>query len=160
VLSIIRIAALTLALSSPAAMAQQARNLEYGTYACVVQRLVGHQTSESDKVRRSGPLRPPTDRFLVTIEKIERKPETCEPPSPYTKPRTYGWWWECDASNQAVLSRDKAIGPFRSDGMNIFLSPIEGISSFWFRINGTYRLVFDNLDGDHYLEEGVCQRMK
>jgi hypothetical protein len=141
--------------------------VEYGTYACVTQRLVGHQTSEPDKVRRSGQIRPPTDRFLVTIEKIKRESsEICDPTQPFTSlnkaPRTYEWWWECDSKNKATFSKGKSpaiTDNFRSDAMNVFLDEL-GVSSFWVTGKGEYRLVYDNFGGDHYLEEGVCQRMK
>jgi hypothetical protein len=163
ILSAVRLAACLLALSILASVAVAADQLEYGTYACITQRLVGHQTSEQDKVRHSGSFRPRNDRFLVTIEKIERNALICDPTKSDTalsKPRTYHWWWECEASNQAVMSEGKATGHrFHGDHMNVFLDD-NGGNSFRLTVDGTYRLVFDNFEGDHYLEEGVCQRMK
>jgi hypothetical protein len=158
--------AASVALILPVVVAVAADQVEYGTYACITQRLVGHQTSEQDKVRRSGSLRPLTDRFLVIIEKIKREPgEMCDPTEPITSlhkaPRTYEWWWECDSKNKATFSsKSPSIKDnFRSDEMNVFLDEV-GRSSFWLTDKGEYRLVYDNFGGDYYLEEGVCQRMK
>src|SRR5262249_20923730 len=138
----------------------QGRDVEYGTYACVTQNLVGQQTSTADNIRHSGPIKPPTDSFLVTIEKIERG-FVCDParPSFWGAPHTYDWWWKCDAKNQATMSEGKATGlRFRSDDMHIFLGDLGGF--FWLTIDGRYWMAFHNLVGDHYLEEGVCGRTK
>jgi hypothetical protein len=77
---------------------------EYGTYACVAQRLVGI-TAYPDKSRPLVRLTPSTT-FLVTIKKIDR-PVACDPTntSELAKPGTYLWWWDCDARNDSGISR-------------------------------------------------------
>jgi len=118
----------------------------YGTYTCVTQQLVGIVGNYA------GTLRPETDKFLVIIEKIKREPWMCDP----SEPRTYHWWGQCGAINQAVISKDKTpLNEFRNDGINLFLDSL-GSRSFWLNIYGEYRLV----PGLIYYERGTCQRMK
>ena len=136
-------------------------NVDYGTYACIAQRTVGLQGDRESGQRTHGKIILPAeqDHFLVTISRIEDNDRTwCKNSKVGNRLVTneYRFWWYCRTKNQLSFSKDKYPLNFRSDEMNIFRSELDPV--FHITNDGRYIFYSTNLEGDFYLEEGVCQR--
>lgn len=135
--------------------------VEYGTYACIAQRTVGLQGDSESGHRTYGKIKLSADKehFLATISRIDDNDRTwCKTAKVGDGIVTneYRFWWYCKTKNQLSFSKSKYPLKFRSDGMHVFRSELDSV----FHIFNEEKYIFysTSLEGDFYLEEGVCQR--
>jgi hypothetical protein len=128
------------------------------TYACMAQRVVGIQGDKSKGTRYHGPIVPPPEdeRFLITITAIdETKREWCSSPI-YQPKEGLRFWYFCRTKFELRFSKGKGGMSLRSDDVHVFHDEL--LDNFQITIDFSYRYSRSDYVGNHYLEEGECQK--
>ena len=179
-----RIAIILYCLSSAIINVSAAENVAPGKYLCVVSDAVGLLTNASTHQRYGGAIALPPERqkFFITIEEAKplvskesyqnycfgddaiealkalRRGQPENTPGSHTFSSLDNYFQVCQARYVLKFSGElsKIETDKYSDNTNLFH---DRFTSFWITIDQKFLWNFDNSTGDHYMAEGMCEKI-